>query len=314
MISCQFKYSVIILLEEIYDDFSVYIESLNSCFEKKGESYEILIIANGIGHLLRKHANFLSTVNTDIKTIEFPTVTSRAVCLRAGLEEILGEIIVVCGSYQQITNESLVNLLDSLDNEVDIVTPWRQKRVDSSLHRFHSRAFNAIVRWFLKTNLHDLSCTLRVFRREVLEETRLYGSMYRFLPIIAEQRGFKTKEVKCEHLHERGSAGFYRFSDYMSRFIDIFTLYFNTKFTRKPLRFFSSIGVIFLFIGIATLGDFFVERFFFNVAIGNRSFLILGLISIIIGTQVASVGLLGEIIAFTNGRKYKEYTIEKILN
>jgi hypothetical protein len=198
-----------------------------------------------------------------------------------------------------------------MDCETDIICPYRQRRVDPSFNQIQSRLFNSLVRKIERTNLHDLSCTVRICRRKVLELTVLYGNMYRFLPIVAAQIGFKTKEVKCEHFQERGSTGLYSLSEYIVRMIDIFTIYFNTRFTKKPLRFFSSVGLVFVLVGLIITTYLFVQRFFLDIPIGNRPALFVSLLMLIFGVLVSSVGLLGEIIVFTHGRHRKEYTIEK---
>ena len=112
---------------------------------------------------------------------------SQAVCLRTALKESSGDIIMVCGSYQQITRDSFAKLLDALDDNADIISPWRQNRVDPPFNQFQSRIFNEMVQFTTGAKLNDLSCTVKVVRRAVLEETELYGNMYRFLPIIAEK-------------------------------------------------------------------------------------------------------------------------------
>lgn len=307
------KYSIIVLLEDPHEDFPQFIKNLNEVFSSRNEPFEILIMANGTGGFLRDQLNELQNLNSRLKALEFGTKTTEAVCLKTGLKESRGEIIVACGSYQQITNDSLVRLLGSLEDEVDIISPWRQQRVDPSFNQFQSRVFNTLVRKLVKINLHDLSCTVKIFRREVFEKTEIYGNMYRFLPIVAAQKGFKTKEVRCEHYQERGKTGFYGLSEYVTRLIDIFTLYFNMRFTRKPLRFFSSIGLGFLLTGVFITLYLFVERFLLGHPIGNRPILFMAILFMVLGVQVASVGLLGEIITFTHGRKKKEYTIEKII-
>jgi hypothetical protein len=137
--------------------------------------------------------------------------------------------------------------------------------------------------------------------------------MYRFLPILAEKRGFKTKEVKCLHHQEQGKTGFYSLFDYLTRLIDILTLYFNTRYSRKPLRFFSSIGIALLSIGLGTTAYPFIQRLFMGHPIGNRPVLFLGIFLMVMGVLVASAGLLGEIITFTYGRQKKEYAIEKVI-
>ena len=136
--------------------------------------------------------------------------------------------------------------------------------------------------------------------------------MYRFLPIVAAQKGFKTKEVKCEHYQERGKTGFYTPSDYVTRLIDIFTLFFITRFIKKPLRFFSSIGLGFLTIGLLLTGFLFIQRFFMNLPIGDRPALFLAILLMLVGVLVSSVGLLGEIIVFSHGRQKKDYTIYRL--
>lgn len=270
-------------------------------------------MANGTGGFLRNQLIKLQGFNHAIKAFEFNAKTTQAVCLQAGFKESSGEIIVACGSYQQITNDSFNKSLDALDEGTDIISPWRQGRVDPSFNRFQSRIFNTLVRTLIKSDLHDLSCTVKIFRKEVLEETKIYGNMYRFLPIVAAQKGFKTREVNCQHYQERGETGFYTLSDYVTRLIDIFTLFFNTRFIKKPLRFFSSIGLGSLLIGLFIASYVFAEKFFMGYPIGDRPALLLAIFFMVLGVQTASAGLLGEIIAFTHGRHKKEYTIEKLI-
>jgi len=203
--------------------------------------------------------------------------------------------------------------VDNIDDEIDIATPWRQHRVDSALNQFQSKLFNALVRRLTSSTYHDTSCTVKVFRREVLENVEIYGNMYRFLPILADQKGFKTKEIKCEHYQQHGKSTYYGLTHYINIFIDIFTLYFNIWFTRKPLRFFSAIGVILSFIGLFIASYVLIQKFFLGYSIGNRPLLLLAIFFMVLGIQAASAGLLGEIIAFTHGRNRKEYTVEKII-
>ena len=309
------KYSIIVLLEleEMHKGSVQFIQNLFELFSNRQEPFEILVIANGIGEFLKNELTALLIRQDKIKALEFNAKTTQAVCLKAALKETSGEIMIVCGAYQQITNDSLFRLLDNIDSETDIVTPWRQQRVDSALNQFQSKLFNALVRKLTASNYHDTSCTVKVFRREVLESVEIYGNMYRFLPILANQKGFKTKEIKCEHYEQHGKSTYYGLTHYINIFIDIFTLYFNTWFTRKPLRFFSAIGVILSFLGVFIASYVFTQKFFLGYSIGNRPLLLLAIFFMVLGIQAASVGLLGEIIAFTHGRNRKEYTIEKII-
>ena len=311
------KYSVIVLLEieEMHKDSVRFIQNIHDVFSNEQEPFEILIICNGIGGFLRNELDELLIQNGGVRALEFSARTTQAACLEAGVKGSSGEIIVVCGSYQQIPNDSLIKLIDHLDDQTDIVTPWRQHRVDTPFNQFQSKLFNTVVRTISRANFHDLSCTVKVLRRKVLDEIKIYGNMYRFLPILAVQKGFRAKEVQCEHYQQLGigKSGFYSISHYFTIFIDILTLYFNTRFTRKPLRFFSSIGIVFLLMGGFITSYVFSQKFFMGYPLGDRPVLLLALFFVVLGVQAASVGLLGEIIAFTHGRQKKEYTIEKVI-
>jgi hypothetical protein len=307
------KYSVIVLLEKKYRGFSQFIQNLYEAFCSRQMPFEIVIVANSTGGFLRTELTELQSCNGKLKAFELNTKTSQAACLKVGLKESSGQIIVVCGSYQQLTTAALYHLLDALDDQVDIISPWRRQRVDPPFNALQSRIFNAVVRKITNSDLHDLSCTVKVFRREVLENTEIYGNMYRFLPILAERKGYKTKEIECEHYQERGKTGFYSSSEYLTRIIDIFTLYFNTRFTRKPLRFFSSIGLGFLLAGLFIMSSVFGTKIFLGHPIGDRPILLLAIFFMVLGVQAASVGLLGEIIAFTYGRHRKEYSIDRTI-
>ena len=307
------KYSIIVLLEleEMHKGSVRFIENLYELFDDRQEPFEILVIANGIGEFLKNELIALLNRHDEVKALEFNSKTTQAVCLKAALGETRGEIVVVCGSYQQITNDSLLKLLDNIDNETDIVAPWRQHRIDSALNQLQSKLFNALVRKLTASNYHDTSCTVKVFRREVLESVEIYGNMYRFLPILSDQKGFKTKEIKCEHYQQHGKSTYYGLTHYINIFIDIFTLYFNTWFTRKPLRFFSAIGVILILYRsfhylICFHTKVFLRLFHRKPSIASAGHFLYGF-----GHSGLSAGLLGEIIAFTHGRKGKNIPLKK---
>lgn len=314
------RYSIIFLLEEESIGFAHFVMSIHETFAEQPEPFEIIIVANGTEHFLTRELQQLPAGATNatgkadrIKAFALNKKTPQAVCLLAGFNESQGEIIVVCGSYQQISNDSFKALLGALDDKTDIVSPWRKNRVDPKFNQLQSRAFNKIVKKIIGSSLNDLSCTVKVFRRAVLEQTNLYGNMYRFLPIVAAKQGFTNKEVECEHYQERGKTGFYNPLDYFSRILDIATLYFNTRFSRKPLRFFNLFGAAFFMFGLAIGCYVLLQKILLGHPIGGRPVLLLAILSMVLGVQAASVGLLGEIIAFTQGRRTKEYNIDKII-
>jgi hypothetical protein len=312
------KYSVIFLLEQRNRDFPRFLKTIDGILDSRQDSYEIIIIANGTGAYLKNIFKENDVSANRIKAYEISNKASQAVCLKSIMKEARGEYMIMCGSFQQITGNSFEDLVDAVDDEADIICPWRQNRHDPAVYKFQSNIFNALLRWITGTKLHDLSCNVRIFRREVIKETELYGNMYRFLPIYAALKGFKCREVQAEHYKEHGEprqgrAGYYYLSVYVSRFIDIFTLYFNTSFSKKPLRFFISIGLVFVLIGLTLMSFMIMQKFMYGYLIGDRPSLLLSIFFMVVGVQAASVGLLGEVIVFSHGRQKKEFVIEKII-
>lgn len=304
-------YSIVVMLEGQHKNISSYITNLHNLFAARGPSFEILIIVNGTSNFLRNELKKLNGFSHKIKAYSFNKKTTQSNCLKIALEESSGEIFCVFGHYQQITSDSVKEMLDFFDEETDIISPWRRKRVDPWFKQFQSKTFNYIVRKIVGSDLHDFSCTVKIFRREVLAETKIYGNSYRFLPILAGRKGFRTKEVECQHFQEPIHHVFSSLQDYVERIIDIFTLYFNIRFTKKPLRFFSSIGAGLMSTGFIIISYVFAQKIFGDHPLGNRPILMLAFFFMVFGIQVASVGLLGEIIVYTHGRHRKEYTIEK---
>jgi hypothetical protein len=311
----QDVFSVIVLLEEESPDFAEFIRDLHGFFSGKGLPFEILIVANGMEGVLRNTAPRFKELLGEIKLFSLNRRTSQAVGLRAALAESRGDVVVICGSYPQLSMSSLGICLEELAPDTDVVSPWRRKRVDPPFNQFQSRVFNRIVHRVTGSSFNDLSCTVKIVRRQVLEEVDLYGNLYRFLPVLAEQRGFQVKEVSCDHHQERGKTGFYGFLDYFERLIDILTLYMTIRFMRKPLRFFGAVGMTFVGMGSLLLGYLLAQRLLGIHPLGDRPvFLLVSILFIVMGGQSASVGLIGEILAFTQGRNIKEYTVSTYLS
>ncbi|MDW7710104.1 MAG: glycosyltransferase [Deferrisomatales bacterium] len=308
------KYSVVFLLEERRSTFPQFVEDTHRVFAELGLPFEILVVDNGTQGYLRELLAAGRLELDNLKCFEFGAATHQSTCLKGVLGEASGETVVVLGSYRQITDDGLRRLLREADGSADIVIPWRRNRVDHRVGQWRSRLFNGIVRTVLGTPLHDVSCTVRVLRREVLERLDLYGGMYRFLPVVAARQGYETLEVPCDHCYlEPEKAHLQGWGLAPSRLLDVLVLYFNTAFARKPLRFFGGAGMTFVAVGALVMVYFFAARLLGDQGIGNRPLLLVAVILQVFGVQLAGLGLLGEIVAFTQGRGKKEYAVAEVL-
>jgi hypothetical protein len=307
------KYSIIFLLIFENENLAEFVSDVESRFRELNEDYEILIIRNGLGGISEKMKNRLAQISPNLRLFHLPTETTEALCLSVGFHESRGETIIAYGSFQQVSTESIIHMVNTLDERTDLVTPCRQNRLDSRFNQFQSKIYNWLIRTFIKSKFNDIGCKVKVFKRRVLEEVALYGNMYSFLPILAQEKGFHVKEFNCDHYRDHKESGLRRLNLYFTYLLDILTLFFNARFNRKPLRFFSSVGVIFLVLGILIFSYVFLEKMIFGTLIGERPVLLLSLLFAVLGIQAASVGLLGEIIAFVYGRHRKEYTIDRVI-
>lgn len=308
------KYSLIILYgRPFFDKNFEYIQELHDLFAKRGEPFEIIISANGGGAVLQKKLPTLSLNAAEVRAYEYGSRTTQTMLLQAALKVSKGELVVATECLKKITNVSFKNLLDQLDNGADMVCPWRQHRVESRLNRLQSKLFNRLIRWLTKSKLNDNNCAIKAFKREVGEDIRLHGSFYRFLHVHAERRGFSIDEVGCEHVQMLNKTGIYSFSHYFNLFTDIGGLFFSTWFSKKPLRLFSALGLTFFLVGLLITAIVFAQKIVFGIPVGGRMALVVALLLAVVGVQIGSIGLLGELIAFVHGRSKAEYTIEKVI-
>jgi hypothetical protein len=150
-------------------------------------------------------------------------------------------------------------------------------------------------------------------KREVAEEVHLYGDRHRFFPLLAYQRGFRIKEVTVQQSRDDAKRRVYQPGSYLIRLLDILTIFFLFKFTKKPLRFFGLVGSGLFGVGGGITGYLGLYRLLRFGGIAGRPLLILGVLLMVLGVQLFSIGLLGEIIIFTHAQQMKDYTIKKIL-
>jgi len=150
-------------------------------------------------------------------------------------------------------------------------------------------------------------------KRRVTRELPLYGDLHRFIPLLAYQKGFRIIEVDVPQHPADSKLRMYRPGIYLRRLLDIFTVVFLFKFTKKPLRFFGLIGAGLFGVGFFISLVLALQRLLGPVSLGDKPLLILGVLLMVLGVQTGSIGLLGEIIIFTHAKKMKDYAVEKFL-
>ena len=305
--------SILISLYNYAESVNELHESISDVLNGLKKSYEIVYIDDGSTDSTYEQLQNIASKDDRVRVVKMRSSFGEASNLEAGLHYSGGEIIVYLSGRVRVNFHQIPDLLGAIDAGEDLVVGWRFPRRDGFLNRFTSGLFNWIVGRITKIRLHDINSSIIVTRRTVLESISFYGDLYNFIPIIVRWQGYRVTEVKIEQL-----PGSFRKSKYpqkyIQRILDIITVIFLMRYSKKPIHFLGFLGTIFVIAGLGIEIYLFIYRILQMGPIAGRPLLILGALLLVIGIQMISIGLLGEMIIFTHAGDIKDYNIENILN
>ncbi len=311
----QIDLSVIIIYYEkyLYDNVIELHHAYKKTIKTTNLNYEFIYVVDGELPTVLEDVNKLYELGERIKLIKLGKWFGDATALQVGFEQASGQLILTLPSFKQVDEHDIPKLITALEDK-DMVISWRYPRLDGFLNNFQSRFFNKIIKWIVGSNFHDLKCVVKVFRREVLEKIYMYGDQDRFLPLLANKFGFKIEEIKVNQAKKDAVQKFYPFANYIARFLELISIFFLVKFTKKPIRFFGSTGLITFSIGFILALILFVERAFLGVGLADRPIVLVSILLMIFGIQSFAIGLVGELIIFTHAKDFKDYIIETVVD
>lgn len=262
----------------------------------RGLSYELIFVDDGSRDNSNSIVQGLRETDSLVRLITLRRNQGKSAALEVGFWQSRGRFIVTMDADLQDDPAEIPNLIAKLDEGFDLVSGWKQVRHDPITKTLPSKVFNKVTGFLSGIQLHDFNCGLKIYRREVTQEIRVYGERHRFLPVLAHMQGFRVGEIPVQHharIHGKTKFGAYRF---LAGFFDLTTLLFRMKFVTKPLHFFGSLGSISLLGGIGIIG-YLSYGWFQGRWIGNRPLLLIGVLGVVSGVQLFTLGLLGEMIA-----------------
>jgi len=315
MMKKQIDLSAIVIYYEkySYDDVIELHNAYKASLEAANLNYEFIYVVDGLLPSVIDELNKLYKLGERIKVIKLGKWFGDATALQVGFEQSSGELILTLPSYKQVDEKDIPKLIQAVNNK-DMIVSWRWPRLDGILNNLQSGVFNKVIKWIVGSDFHDLKCSVRLFKREVLEKIYMYGDQDRFLPLIASKYGFKVEEVKVTQAKKDAVQKFYPFANYIARFLELISIFFLVKFTKKPIRFFGSTGLITFAIGFILAIILFIERAFLGVALADRPIVLVSILLMIFGIQSFAIGLVGELIIFTHAKDIKDYIIETIID
>ncbi len=304
--------SVIVPAFNIAAETAVIYTDLCTGLESYTEAFEIIFIDDASTDATWKRLNEIAQQDHRVKLLRMRASFGETAALQAGLQLAHGDRIIFATARVRVNMRALPRLLHKMDEGHDLVVGWRTPRQDSGLNRLVSAAFNWMVERFSHLRLHDINSSVIATQREVLENIVFYGNLNIFIPILAARKGYRVTEEKIEQ-----QSGAFRkskyVSEYIQRLLDIITVIYLTRYSKKPLHFLGFFGLIFTVAGIAMNVYLFSYRILGFGGIAGRPLLLLGALLLVIGLQMISIGLIGEMIIYTHAREQKEYNIETVV-
>ena len=260
-----------------------------------GRPYEILIIDDGSSDESFDILARLQAVDPHLRVIRFRRNFGQTAAFAAGFDHARGHIIVTSDGDLQNDPRDIPGMVETLERGNDIVCGWRKVRKDAFLsRRLPSIVANRLISAATGVRLHDYGCSLKVFRAEVVKPLKLYGEMHRFLPAIASEQGVTIAETVVNHRERRHGRSNYGIGRTIRVMLDLLTVKFLLSYSTRPLQIFGLVGLVMGLLGGAITAWLAYVRLAGQEAIGNRPLLLFGILLVMTGVQLVTLGLLAE--------------------
>jgi glycosyltransferase involved in cell wall biosynthesis len=292
-------------LEKLY---SLIVENV----AKMWHEYEIIFVDDGSTDGSYELLEELHQKDPQLKVIGFRRNFGKAAALMAGFDQAEGEIVFTMDADLQDDPVEIPRFLEKLDEGYDLVSGWKYPRLDPISKTAPSKLANATIRLGTGIKLHDFNCGFKAMRQDVAKEIKLYGELHRYVPVLANWRGFSVTEIKVKHHPREFGKSKYGLRRLFRGLYDFITVVFLIRYTRRPLHFFGMLGLIPMVVGFL-IDAYLAVLWFSGEAIGHRPLLTLGTLLLMVGVQFFSIGLLAEMFSYSVLSREEEYRNRKKL-
>jgi len=310
--------SVVIPLLNEHDSLEELHDWIASVMQSNSLSYEILFIDDGSTDGSWNVIQKLRKKNTAVVGLKFSKNFGKSQALHAGFARTKGDVVITMDADLQDSPDEIPELYEMITKHgYDIVSGWKKKRYDSFFAKnLPSKLFNWAARKISNLSLHDFNCGLKAYRSEVVKTVEVYGEMHRYIPVLAVNAGFSNIVEKVV-IHQARKYGKTKFGmeRFINGFLDLITIWFISKFGRRPMHFFGLLGVIMFMIGLGFATYLGIDKLFLNPSgrlIANRPEFFIALTTMVIGTQFFVAGFLGEIVLQSRPNKNRYHISEDI--
>jgi len=307
--------SVVIPLLNEKESLAELTSLIDGVMAENGFSYEVLLIDDGSTDGSWQEIETLSGKNPKIKGLKFRRNYGKSAALNVGFANATGNVVITMDADLQDNPGEIPELYDMIVNQgLDLVSGWKKKRFDPLSKTLPTRLFNWATRQLTGIKLHDFNCGLKAYRNEVVKAIDVQGEMHRYIPVMAKWAGF-TRIGEKVVMHQKRKHGKTKFGmeRFINGFLDLLSITFVSKFGRRPMHLFGLLGTILFFVGFVIAAYLAYGRVFLEAyRMTERPLFYLGLLAMIMGTQLFLAGFLGELIT-RNPSDKSNYQLEKTI-
>lgn len=309
--------SIVVPIYNEEENIQALYEKVTGALNASGLEYEFILVDDGSSDRSFLLLHDIAGKDSRVKVIRFRRNFGQTAAMAAGFDAARGRVVVPMDGDLQNDPGDIVRLLAKMEEGYDVVSGWRKDRQDTFVNRkLPSMIANGLISRMTGVHLHDYGCTLKAYRKEVLEGINLYGEMHRFVPALASQVGARVTEIPVQHHPRLFGQSKYGISRTMRVVLDLMTVKFLLHYSTKPIQLFGKWGVYTLLAGICSGGATIYMKLFEHMNMNRNPLLILTAFLLFMGVQFIVLGLLGEV----NARTYYEaqgkpiYVVRERLN
>lgn len=296
------------------------IKWITQVMNQHAYKYEILLIDDGSTDSSWKIVEQFQELNQNVKGIRFRRNYGKSAALNVGFHAVTGDVVITMDADMQDSPDEIPELYKMIiDDGWDLVSGWKKKRYDPISKTIPTKVFNAATRYISGIELHDFNCGLKAYRLELVKSIEVYNEMHRYIPVIAKWAGFKkiTEKVVQHRARKYGTTKFGGFSRFFNGFLDLLTIFFVSKFGKRPMHFFGVLGTL-SFISGFFITTFLILEKIVTVYKGthlprnivDQPLFYIALVLSVIGVQLFMTGFIGEMIS-RNASERNIYSITK---
>ncbi len=305
--------SVIVPLYNEEESLPELMEWIDRVMQEHGYRYEVIMVDDGSSDRSWQVVRELASKYPHLKGIKFRRNYGKSAALNEGFRHARGKVVITMDADLQDSPDEIPGLYRMIVEEgYDLVSGWKKKRHDPLSKTIPSRFFNKVTQLMSGIKLHDFNCGLKAYRSEVVKAIEVYGEMHRYIPVISKKAGFgRIGEKVVEHRARKYGTTKFGLERFLNGFLDLLSISFISRFGKRPMHFFGAMGTLTFFVGFVILLYLVILKYLQNeTGMTERPVFYLGLLTVVIGTQLFLTGFVAELVSRSAADKDR-YLIEE---